>query len=525
MMDNKQQIIVSLTSFPAALPYAAQAIRSILQGTLLPDKIVLYLDTQKFPDGTLPAEIEALKAECPFFEVRLDPAEIRSYKKLIPALRDFPEDVIVTIDDDIRYHPDLLRNLVALHKRVPDAIIAHRVRKVRPGAPYRKWRKYKWYDFIFKKIHRTHLAMLTGVGGVLYPPHSLDEKMLDPELFMTLAPTVDDVWFWVAAVSKGTYVIPLPNGQRTAKGVGKPRELSLMSVNLHPEDDKNSKALDRIMEKFPVIRQSLTGSVAPSISLIVTTYNNPPFLEMVLKSILKQRVCPKEVVIADDGSGVETKELIDRYRQLFPVPLIHSWIPDQGFRLSMSRNKAIAKATGDYIVMIDGDMVLTPHFIKDHQKLMRKGFFVVGSRAPLDEKETRRRLQTLNPVFHFWSRGLMKPQVLVRIPFLAAWLKGKSGITRAKGCHLAFWKEDCVKVNGFDENFASWGYEDSDFFQRLLNIGIKRKNAKGMAGAVHLYHPEENRVNASKNWQMLQDTIALKRTRARKGIDQYITIE
>ena len=493
--EHRQQIIVSLTSFPAALPYAAQAIRSILQGSLQPDKIVLYLDTLKFPDGVLPAEIEALKVECPFFEVRFDPAEIRSYKKLIPALRDFPEDVIVTIDDDIRYHPNLLRDLVALHKRVPDAIIAHRVRKVKPGEPYRKWRKYKWYDFIFKKIHRSHLAMLTGVGGVLYPPHSLDEKMLDPELFMTLAPTVDDVWFWAAAVSKGTYVIPLPNGQRTAKGVGKPRELSLMSVNLHPEDDKNRKALDRIMEEFPIIRQSLTGSIAPSISLIVTTYNNPPFLEMVLKSILKQRVYPKEVIIADDGSGEETQRLIERYRKLFPVPLIHSWIPDQGFRLSMSRNKAITKASGDYIVMVDGDMVLTPHFIEDHQKLMRKGF---------------------------WSRGLMKPQVLVRMPFLAAWLKGKSGIKRAKGCHLAFWKEDCVKANGFDENFASWGYEDSDFFQRLLNIGIKRKNAKGMAGAVHLYHPEENRVNAGKNWQMLQDTIALKRTRARKGIDQYI---
>lgn len=259
-MDNKQKIIVSLTSFPAALPYAAQAIRSILRGSLLPDKIVLYLDTQKFPNGTLPAEIEALKTEFPLFEVRFAPAEIRSYKKLIPALKDFSEDVIVTIDDDINYHPDLLRDLVAMHKRVPDAIVAHRVRKVNLDAPYRKWRKYKWYDFIFKKIHRNHLAMQTGVGGVLYPPHSLDEQMLDPKLFMEMAPTVDDVWFWAAAVSKGTYVIPLPNGQRTARGVGKPSELSLMSVNLHPADDKNRKALDRIMERYPEIKQKLLNN-------------------------------------------------------------------------------------------------------------------------------------------------------------------------------------------------------------------------------------------------------------------------
>ena len=203
-MNDRPKVIVSLTSFPAAIPYAVQAIRSVLEGSLLPDKLVLYLDTDKFPGEVLPPELEALKAESSIFEVRFDPAEIRSYKKLIPALRDFPNDIIVTIDDDILYHADLLHDLVVMHKRVPDAIVAHRVRKARLNVPYRKWRKYHWYDFVFKKIHRTHLAMQTGVGGVLYPPHSLDEKMLAPSLFMELAPTVDDVWFWLAAVSRGT---------------------------------------------------------------------------------------------------------------------------------------------------------------------------------------------------------------------------------------------------------------------------------------------------------------------------------
>lgn len=259
-MENGQKIIVSLTSFPAAIPYAVEAIRSVLNGSLLPDKIVLYLDTQKFPGEVLPPALEKLKAESPILEVRFDPAEIRSYKKLLPALRDFPNDVIVTIDDDIRYHPNMLRDLVRLHKRLPNVIIAHRVRKIKFNTPYRKWRKYKWYDFIFKKYHLSHLAMQTGVGGVLYPPHSLDEKMLDPALFMTLAPTNDDVWFWAAAVSKGTYVVPLPNGQRTAKGVGKPLELSLMSVNLNPKGDKNREAFDKIMGKFPAIRQKLIDS-------------------------------------------------------------------------------------------------------------------------------------------------------------------------------------------------------------------------------------------------------------------------
>ena len=256
-MNGKERIIVSLTSFPAAIPYAVQAIRSILKGSLLPDKIVLYLDTQKFPDGVLPQELEALRAESPLFEVRFDPAEIRSYKKLIPALRDFPDDTIVTIDDDIHYPPNLLRDLADLHTRIPDAIVAHRVRKVRPDAPYKKWRKYKWYDFVFRRYHFSHLAMQTGVGGVLYPPHTLDEKMLEPALFMAMAPTNDDIWFWAAAVSKGTFVVPLPNGQRTAKGIGKPHKYSLMSVNLQPGDDRNRKALDKILQHFPDIRRAL----------------------------------------------------------------------------------------------------------------------------------------------------------------------------------------------------------------------------------------------------------------------------
>lgn len=251
----KQQVIVSLTSFPEAIPYATQAIRTILKGLLLPDKVVLYLDTQKFPDGVLPPELEELKAENPIFEVRFNPDEIRSYKKLIPALKDFPNDVIVTIDDDICYPAELLRNLIRLHKQLPDAIIAHRVRRIKLNAPYRKWRKYKWYDFIFKRHHFSHLAMQTGVGGVLYPPHSLDEKMLDSALFMALAPTTDDVWFWAAAVSRGTYVVPLPGGKSRCVEVGKPVEFSLKRINISSGNDRNREALERILEKYPHIKQ------------------------------------------------------------------------------------------------------------------------------------------------------------------------------------------------------------------------------------------------------------------------------
>ena len=258
---DQKQVIVSLTSFPQAIPYAVQAIRSILTGSLLPDKIVLYLDTPKFPEGILPQELEALKAESPIFEVRFDEAEIRWYKKLIPALRDFPNDIIVTIDDDIQYHPDMLSRLIQIHKQVPDAIIAHRVRKVQLDSPYRTWRKYKWYDFIFRRLHFNHHAMQTGVGGVLYPPHSLDEKMLDSTLFMTMAPTNDDIWFWAAAVSHGTFVIPVPGWHRKTIEIGKPKEFALKTVNLKPGDDRNREALDKIFEHYPSIKERIEKNI------------------------------------------------------------------------------------------------------------------------------------------------------------------------------------------------------------------------------------------------------------------------
>ena len=252
---NKEQIIVSLTSFPEAIPCAVQAIRSVLKGTLLPDKVVLYLDTQKFPEGKLPPELEALKTESPIFEVRFDDAVIRSYKKLIPALRDFPNDVIVTIDDDIYYYPDMLSKLVQTQKRLPKAIIAHRVRRINLNKPYRKWHKYKWFYFIFKRIHSSYKNLQTGVGGVLYPPNSLKKEMLDANLFTKIAPTMDDIWFWAAAVANNTPVIPVPFGYHKLIDIKKPNEISLKTINFRSGIDRNAETLNTILEKYPIIKQ------------------------------------------------------------------------------------------------------------------------------------------------------------------------------------------------------------------------------------------------------------------------------
>lgn len=264
--------------------------------------------------------------------------------------------------------------------------------------------------------------------------------------------------------------------------------------------------------------------IADEISLIITTYNTPVFLEIVLKSVMKQQVFPLEVIVADDGSGTPTRELIERYQKVFPVPLIHSWIPDEGFRVSKARNVAAARARGIYLVMIDGDMVLGRHFIEDHRTLMKRGYFTTGSRARLMKKGTERICKKLSPDITFWTPGLRRRLVMLRLPFLHRFIKGNSGLKRARSCNMGVWKDDYIRVNGFEENFVGWGFEDWEFFQRLYNCGLVRQNAKLMAPAVHLYHPVKNADRAPLNEQMLKNTAATGKQRAEKGVDQYLDL-
>lgn len=256
-----QQVVVSLTSFPAAISYAAQAVRSILNGSVLPDKIVLYLTFSQFGAEGIPQELKSLSEQNPIFEIRDYDKDIRSYRKLIPALADFPEAVIVTIDDDVAYHRHMLRDLLRLHEAMPNAVLAHRAKLMKPGRPYRTWRKYRWYHFLFKKIHVSYRNIQTGVGGVLYPPHALKKDMLDVSLFTQIAPTTDDIWFWAAAVANDIPVVPVPFGYNKPKGLKKPRELSLKTVNFKAGTDRNAAALKAIVEHFPEVGQKIANDI------------------------------------------------------------------------------------------------------------------------------------------------------------------------------------------------------------------------------------------------------------------------
>ena len=124
------------------------------------------------------------------------------------------------------------------------------------------------------------------------------------------------------------------------------------------------------------------------VSLIITTYNWPESLKLVLKSIESQKMAPDEVIVADDGSSVETKELVCEFQKDSNLNLVHSWQEDKGFRVAKSRNQAIAISKGDYIILVDGDMILHSNFVYDHIKNAQSNYFVQGTRVFLTKEKS-----------------------------------------------------------------------------------------------------------------------------------------
>lgn len=255
------------------------------------------------------------------------------------------------------------------------------------------------------------------------------------------------------------------------------------------------------------------------VSLIITTYNWKEALKLVLQSVMAQSRLPDEVIVADDGSSDGTGEMVKGMAQGAPTPLIHSWQEDKGFRAARSRNLAISRAVGDYIVLLDGDMVLHKDFVKDHLEFARKNSFVQGSRVLIREPKTMAMLARGLEVFSVFTLGLENRKNCLRSRLLARIFsrrsKKKTGI---RSCNFAFWKGDALAVNGFNEDFVGWGREDSEFATRLMNKGVWRRDLKFQALAYHLYHREESRTRLPENDELLKRALEEKLTWCKNGL-------
>jgi glycosyltransferase involved in cell wall biosynthesis len=265
-----------------------------------------------------------------------------------------------------------------------------------------------------------------------------------------------------------------------------------------------------------------------TVTLIITTYNWPAALGKALQSLLSQSRLPNEVIIADDGSTSETKWLIEKYQpsiEKLGIKLKHSWQADEGFRVSRSRNLAISKANSDYIICIDGDIIMDERFIADHMAHAETGCFISGKRARLSKDYSESILDNVT-IPSMLSKGIARGrEAAFRSTSLSKLFSKKiQSVANVHSCNISFWREDAIKVNGFNADFVGWGAEDKEFCIRLVNSGLYNKRIKFAAVAYHIYHKESSKSMVAYNQDIFDATSKHSLTWCQKGLTEFMDI-
>jgi glycosyltransferase involved in cell wall biosynthesis len=268
-----------------------------------------------------------------------------------------------------------------------------------------------------------------------------------------------------------------------------------------------------------------------STGVVISTYNNPEWLKKVLWGYLSQSVIPDEIIIADDGSGEETRLLINSFSDRLPVK--HVWHPDNGFQKCRILNLAILEARSDYLIFTDQDCIPRFDFVETHLKYAGKGYFLSGGyvRLPMDLSRsiTEDDICSQDSFSLKWliKNGLplnFKCTKLFRQGWFARMMNAVTP-TRAtwNGCNSSGWKSDMVTVNGFNE-LMQYGGQDREFGERLFNLGLKSKQIRYSAILLHLDHsrPYKTAESVAKNIAIRKKTRSQKIIETPLGIKQYL---
>lgn len=254
--ERSPRLIISLTSFPERMHDIHYCIYSLFNQTLKADKIILWLAEDQFPNKE--ADIPQTVLEFKKYGLEIKWCEnLYSYKKLIPALKEFPNDIIVTTDDDIYYEEDCIEKLYTSSLETPDTIVCHRCHRIKTDKkdeilPYKKWKKKISGESVEYK------NFFTGAGTVLYPPKCLYKDITNKELFTKLAPHADDIWFWAMAIMNRTKIKVLKNNIAELTYVNPERERGLTGeLTLFASNKKggNDIQLEKILEHYPQIKE------------------------------------------------------------------------------------------------------------------------------------------------------------------------------------------------------------------------------------------------------------------------------
>jgi len=235
------------------------------------------------------------------------------------------------------------------------------------------------------------------------------------------------------------------------------------------------------------------------ISVITTIYNRPEHLRLMLASLSTQTRVPNEIIVADDGSDAATVAAMNQILPACGIPASVVRQEKDGYRLAAARNKAIRVATGDVLLFLDCDIALLPDTVALHEQLAAPRRLLCGNRAMLGEAVTAELIAIPSaPTAADWERAWTgadhaesraAARLFARHAALRRWHVSRPHKPKLLGCHFSIGREDVESVNGFDENFVGWGYEDDDFARRLYKTGVKPLSVIEPARAMHLWHP------------------------------------
>ncbi len=264
-----------------------------------------------------------------------------------------------------------------------------------------------------------------------------------------------------------------------------------------------------------------------SLSVIVTTYNNPHGLQLVLAGLQRQTFLDFELLIADDGSGPETAALIADFAVRAPFPVRHVWHPDQGFRKCTISNKAIVEAAGDYLVFFDGDCIPARSCLAIHLQAARRDSYLAGGAVylsrELSERLTPADVATglLDRPGLWWARVNKRRRLLVRhLPLVRDVMNRRVPREPSwRGGNSSAWAEHMRAVGGFDERF-SYGFEDADFGHRLQALGVHGRSIRYSNPVMHVEHsrPYADPVLLARNRELYQANRAARLVRTPYGL-------
>jgi len=234
-----------------------------------------------------------------------------------------------------------------------------------------------------------------------------------------------------------------------------------------------------------------------AVTVIIATYNQPRWLQKVLWGYDCQTYKNFDIIIADDGSGPETKAVIEKAKQETGLSITHLWHEDEGYRRQEILNIAIPQAVNDYILFTDGDCIPRNDFLATHVQFAEEGYFLSGGYCKLSmelsERISREDIYNGNSFNLHWllKNGLTGSSQKRKLGATPFWGKFWDTVTPSKAtfnnCNVSVWKKDLLRVNGYDERMK-YGGSDREIGERLVNAGMKSKQIRHRAICIHLDH-------------------------------------